>query len=79
MKIKFLVLLFFQTFSLTIPAQQTGLVTFDVLASKLESTHHVKLYYKPVWFEDKLLKETMANMPLDDCLAIIKRSVHLDK
>ena len=78
MKIKFLVLLFFLTFSFTVPAQQTGLVTFDVLATKLESTHHVKLYYKSIWFEDKLFKETMAEMPLENCLAIIKRSVHLE-
>lgn len=78
MKIKFLVLCFFVAFSLTIPAQQTGLVTFDVLASKLESTHRVKLYYKSSWFEDKLFKETMVNMPLDECLLIIKRNVHLD-
>jgi len=54
------------------------LVTFDVLATKLESTHHVKLYYKSIWFEDKLFKETMAEMPLENCLAIIKRSVHLE-
>jgi len=45
-KIKFLVLFFLLAFSLTIHAQQTGLVAFDVLATKLERTHHVKLYYK---------------------------------
>lgn len=78
MKIKFLVLFFLLAFSLTIPAQQTGLVAFDVLATKLERTHHVKLYYKSVWFEDKLFKETMAEMTLENALTIIKRSVHLN-
>ncbi len=78
MKIKFLVLFIFFAFSHTIPAQQTGLVAFDVLASKLESTHHVKIYYKSAWFEGKLFKETMAEMSLENALAIIKRSVHLE-
>jgi len=75
---KFLVFCFFFAITLTIPAQQTRMVPFDALASKLESTHHVKLYYKSAWFEDKLFKETMAEMPLDECLLIIKRNVHLD-
>jgi hypothetical protein len=77
-KFKFLVLCLYIAISPTIPAQQTGLVTFDVLASKLDSTHHVKLYYKSTWFVDKLFKETMATMPLDECLTIIKRNVHLE-
>ena len=78
MKFKLLVLLIVLVFSGSLPAQQNGLVKFDVLAPKLESTHHVKLYYKSAWFEDKLFKESMAEMSLDDCLAIIKRNVHLD-
>jgi len=77
-KFKLLVLLIVLVFSGSLPAQQNGLVKFDVLAPKLESTHHVKLYYKSAWFEDKLFKETMAEMSLDDCLAIIKRNVHLE-
>jgi len=77
-KFKLLVLLIVLVFSGSLPAQQNGLVKFDVLAPKLESTHHVKLYYKSAWFEDKLFKESMAEMSLDDCLAIIKRNVHLD-
>ena len=78
MKFKLLVLLIVLVFSGSLPAQQNGLVKFDVLAPKLESTHHVKLYYKSAWFEDKLFKESMAEMSLDDCLAIIKRNVHLE-
>jgi len=77
-KFKLLVLLIVLVFSGSLPAQQNGLVKFDVLAPKLESTHHVKLYYKSAWFEDKLFKESMAEMSLDDCLAIIKRNVHLE-
>jgi hypothetical protein len=78
MKFKCLALFFLFATSLAATAQQNGMVRFDVLATKLEATHHIKLYYKPAWFEDKLFKETMAELSLDDCLAILKRSVHLD-
>lgn len=54
------------------------MVSFDVLASKLESTHHITLYYKSSWFIDKLFKESMLRLPLDECLGIIERNVRLD-
>lgn len=78
MKFKFLAPLLLLVFCTTVSAQQNGLVTFDELAAKLETKHHVKLYYKSAWFEDKRFKETMAEMTLDECLVIIKRNVHLD-
>lgn len=78
MKFKHLVLLAVLAFADMLPAQQTGMVTFDALASKLEAAHAVKFYYKSAWFEDKLFKETVAEWALDDVLALIGRSIHLD-
>jgi hypothetical protein len=75
----FFFLFLFLLFSLPIIAQHpSGLVPFDVLASKIESVHHVKLYYKASWFNEKLFKETLADMPLEECLTIIKRGMNLD-
>lgn len=54
------------------------MVKFDILSQKIESNYHVKLYYKSIWFEDKLFKETLANLPLEECLTIIKRGLKLE-
>jgi hypothetical protein len=76
LKILSIFLFFFLPHS--IKAQQSGLVKFDVLASKIEKANHVKLYYKAAWFEDKLFKETLADLPLEECLTIVKRGVDLN-
>lgn len=54
------------------------MVKFEVLAPKIEDVHHVKLYYKSEWFADKLFRENMADLPLEECLAILKRSAELN-
>jgi len=74
-------LLTFQCIAIPVQAQQnetlkrdtTGLVHFDVLAPMIESANHIKLFYKPEWFGDKRFRASIANMPLEDCLTIVKR------
>lgn len=76
----------FQLINTSLSAQQTegltrdttSLVTFDILAPKIESIHHVKLYYKPEWFENKRFRETIANLSMDECLTIVKRLTELN-
>jgi len=76
-----LLFLFFQFNSISITAQQiesvrsdtAGLISFENLASKIEKANHVKLYFKPKWFEDKRFRETIANLPIEECLTIVKR------
>lgn len=83
---KLLSIFLFLTISLSIVAQQddaskkdqSGLVKFKVLATKIESVHHVKLYYKPEWFENQLFNELIANQPLEECLSVVKRSADLN-
>jgi len=65
----------------TINAQQnvnlkkdtTGLITFDVLAQKIEERNQIKLYFKSEWFANNRFRLTLADLPLDDCLTIVKR------
>ena len=57
----------------TIKKEDNGLVTFDVLAPKIESVNHIKLFYKPEWFENKQFRESIADLSLDECLTIVKR------
>ncbi len=65
----------------TINAQQnvnlkkdtTGLITFDVLAQKIEERNQIKLYFKSEWFANNRFRLTLADLPLDDCLTILKR------
>ena len=75
-----LFLLFLFSFPFSIKAQQevapknddSGLVRFEVLASKIENNHRVKLYFKPEWFGEKLFKESLAQRNLEECLSILK-------
>ena len=53
------------------------MVNFDVIASKIESVHHVKLYYKSEWFVNQLFKESIVDLPLEECLAVIERNAKL--
>ena len=74
-------LLAFQCYSIPVNAQQqeilsrdtTSLVHFDVLAPKIERVNHIKLFYKLEWFGDKRFRASIADMPLEDCLTIVKR------
>ena len=51
----------------------TRLIRFDILAPRIENTHHVKLFYKSEWFGDKLFRESLADLPMEECLTIVKR------
>jgi len=74
-------LLAFQCYSIPANAQQqeslsrdtTSLVHFDVLAPKIERVNHIKLFYKLEWFGDKRFRASIADLPLEDCLTIVKR------
>jgi hypothetical protein len=76
----------FQYPTISIYAQQiqaqkrdtTGLVVFDVLAPRIEKNNHIKLYYKSDWFIGKRFRETIADLPLDECLTIVKRLTELN-
>jgi len=57
----------------TIKKEDNALVSFDVLAPKIESANHIKLFYKPEWFENKQFRESIADLSLDECLTIVKR------
>ena len=71
----------FQCICISVKAQQretserdtTRLVSFDILAPKIESANHIKLFYKSEWFADKQFRASIANLPLEDCLEIVKR------
>lgn len=71
----------FLSVSIPIKAQQrdtskrdtTGLVLFDILAPKIEKNNHVKLFFKSEWFANKRFRESIADLPLEECLTIIKR------
>lgn len=76
--LKIIPILLFLIFPLSIKSQQSDLVKFDVLAPKIENAHHVKLYYKPEWFEGKLFKESLASLPLEECLNSVKRGSDLN-
>ena len=70
-----------QCISVSISAQQnetlkrdtTGFVSFDVLAPKIENANHIKLYFKSEWFANKRFRESLSQLPLDECLTIVKR------
>ena len=75
---KIISIFLFLALPFSIKAQQSGLVRFDVIASKIESVYHVKLYYDSEWFGDQLFKESLVAFPLEECLAIIKRDTKLN-
>jgi hypothetical protein len=75
---KILSIIFFLSFSVTIEAQNNGLVRFDVLAQKMERVYRVKLYYNLEWFENRLFQENLTDLPLEECLNIVKRRTELD-
>jgi len=70
--------------SLRISAQQketedtTKLVPFSALAPRMEQNYHIKLFYQPEWFANKQFRESIATLPLEDCLTIVKRLTELD-
>jgi hypothetical protein len=74
-------LLTFLCLSISINAQQnealkrdtTSLVSFDILAPKIENANHIKLYFKSEWFANKRFRESLSQLPLDECLIIVKR------
>lgn len=47
-------------------------VSFEVLASKIENTHHIRLFYTPEWFVGKTYDPEIANLPIARCLQRIK-------
>jgi len=57
----------------TIKGETAGLVSFDVLASKIEASNNIKLFFKSEWFENKRFRESLSQLPLDECLTIVKR------
>ena len=57
----------------TIKSDSTGLVSFDVLAPKIEEANSVKLFFKSEWFSGKTFRKSICQMPLEECLAIVKR------
>ncbi len=71
----------FQHIGILINAQQnetlnrdtTGLVSFEVLAPKIEQANHIYLFFKPEWFANKRFRESLSQLPLDECLTIVKR------
>lgn len=82
LKVFYIFLLFaFQCFSISINAQQneilnrdtTGLVSFEVLAPKIEKANHINLFFKPEWFANERFRESLSQLPLDECLTIVKR------
>ena len=76
-----LILLFTSTF---IQAQNTQvadsdrLVIFDSIVTHLEQNNHIKLYYKPEWFKNKLFRESIGGLPIEDCITIVKRLTDLN-
>jgi len=51
----------------------TQLVSFDILAPKIETANHIKLFYKSEWFANKRFRESLSQLPLDECLTVVKR------
>jgi hypothetical protein len=74
-----------QIFNSSLKAQQYGtsrndttkLVDFEVLAPQIESSNHIKLYFKPEWFAEKKFRESLALLPFNESLPIIKRITNL--
>jgi len=56
----------------------TRLVSFSTLAPIIERNNHIKLYYEPEWFENKRFRESIAELPLEECLIIVKRLTELN-
>jgi len=54
------------------------LVVFDSIATQIQKNNHVKFYYKPEWFKDKHFVASIANLPVDDCITIVKRLTDLN-
>ena len=57
----------------TLKRDTTGLVTFDILAPKIENENHIKLFFKSEWFANKRFRESLAKLSLEECLTIVKR------
>ncbi len=55
-----------------------NLLIFDSIAPKIEKNNHIKLFYKSEWFASKQFRPDIADLPLDDCLTIVKRITELN-
>ena len=79
-------LLICQSIAVSIKAQQnqalntevSELVNIDVLAPRIEQKKHIKLYYKSEWFAEKRFRTDLADMPIEECMTIIKRLTDLN-
>jgi len=54
------------------------LVGFDVLAPLIEKNNQVKIYFKSEWFAGKRFRASIAKLPLNNCLTIVKRITELN-
>lgn len=67
--------------SIPISAQQNGtsnkdttaLISFKLLVPKIEKINHIKLFFKSEWFVNKRFRETIADLSLEECIAIVQR------
>lgn len=44
-----------------------------MLVPKIEDANHIKIFYKSEWFAGKRFRENIYQLPLDECLTIVKR------
>ena len=74
----------FQCIFISVNAQQnierdtTKLVDFDILSTRIEKNNRINLFYKSEWFANKRFREAIADLPLEDCLTIVKRLTELN-
>ena len=62
----------------TLAEQKNELVPIDTLFKRIEVNQHIKLYFNPQWFTGKKFRESIATLPLDECLTTIKHIAELD-
>ena len=55
-----------------------SLVVFDSIAAHIEKTGKIQFYYKTEWFRNKVFRKSIADLPLDECLTIVKRLTDLN-
>ena len=56
-------------------ASEDGFIPADSIVSRLETKHHVKIYYNPLWFEGKVLLPEIADMPLNESLQVLAKII----
>jgi len=69
---------FMQAQQTTLAEQKNELVPIDTLFKRIEVNQHIKLYFNPQWFTGKKFRESIATLPLDECLTTIKHIAELD-